>query len=347
MSIREFRDWLNENHPRHNALTNAIKLVSESLLKESKVAYLAVTGRTKPIADCLEKSRRKKYRNPIEQLTDISGIRIIVYFDFDVRAVSNIIEENFAVDAQNSSNREDILSADQFGYRSVHYVCELNDDRAKLHEYRAMAGLKFEFQIRTVLQHAWAEIAHDRNYKFTGQLPKAIERKLFLLAGLLETADNGFSDLSDDVDAYKASVSQSAAEGELEIELNALSLEEFVHQWANKSGSRLEDLKNRDFLTELLGELDQFGVHTLGELSKIIPPGYRAEVEQNVLSVVRDWMLITDPPRFLKDVTIDWCLGRKDLEALKPYISAENLELLDAITYDDSEEVTRWEDESD
>lgn len=35
-------------------------------------------------------------------------------------------------------------------------------------------GLYCEVQIRSLLQHAWAEIEHDRNYKFSGILPKEL-----------------------------------------------------------------------------------------------------------------------------------------------------------------------------
>ncbi|SEH27829.1 hypothetical protein [Rhizobium sp. NFR12] len=217
MSKLNFQDWIEEKHPQFSSLTEAVILIITRLLKDEGIPFLTIAGRTKSVADCLNKSRRKSYKNPTQQMTDISGVRIVVYFDYDVDRVSDIIEQNFAVDENNSSNRDDLLLVNEVGYRSMHFVCDLGEDRVRLKENELLRGLKFEFQVRTVLQHAWAELAHDRNYKFTGQLPKPIERKLFLLAGLMETADNGFSELSKEIDSYVDSISTSAAKGRLDI----------------------------------------------------------------------------------------------------------------------------------
>lgn len=46
------------------------------------------------------------------------------------------------------------MSVDQTGYRSVHFVCDIGSARAALPEFNGLSGLKFEIQIRTVLQHA-------------------------------------------------------------------------------------------------------------------------------------------------------------------------------------------------
>ena len=46
-----------------------------------------------------------------------------------------------------------------------------------LPEMKLFSGIPFEIQVRTILQHAWAEFAHDRNYKFRGVLPDVIARR--------------------------------------------------------------------------------------------------------------------------------------------------------------------------
>jgi ppGpp synthetase/RelA/SpoT-type nucleotidyltranferase len=328
----KFADWLEEKHPKFLSLSDSVELIITRLLKDAGIPFLAVTKRTKSISDCITKSRRKKYKQPSEQMTDISGVRVIVYFDHDVGQVCRLIEENFAIDLENSSNRDEALSVNQMGYRSVHYVCQLGADRELLREYQALANLKFEFQVRTVLQHAWAELAHDRNYKFSGKLPKEMERKLFLLAGLMETADNGFGTLSREIDEYVASVSTSAEEGQLdEIEVNALSLEEFVKSWGAKVGVKIEDIPDRSSYTDLLKELRQFNVRTLNDLQKIIPPDYSEFYRSGSLTVfgaVRDWMIISDPYRFIKDVHVTWVLTEGEMEVFRKYLSEDQLAAL-------------------
>jgi ppGpp synthetase/RelA/SpoT-type nucleotidyltranferase len=329
MSKILFPDWISQNHHRFRSLTTSVQLIVESLLKDEGIPYLAITGRTKSEADCLDKVRRKRYVRPLDQLTDISGIRIVVYFDYDVERVSDLITANFNVDEDNSSNRDELMSVNEVGYRSVHYVCDLGEARTQLREHLALKGLKFEFQVRTVLQHAWAELAHDRNYKFSGQLPKEIERKLFLLAALMETADNGFSELSREVDAYMEKVSASTAGGRLAIEVNSITVEEFVKQWAFAHEVELEEIKNRDAYKALLKELEQYGIRTIDELNKIVPPNYKHHGRTTVLGVVRDWMLISNPLHFISNVQAEWSLMTSDLDKYEDFLTRDQLAALE------------------
>nr|MZG82510.1 GTP pyrophosphokinase [Photobacterium lucens] len=174
----------------------------------NNIDYLTVTGRTKDKKSALEKINRKSYKNPKSQMTDLSGIRIILYFESDINKVSELISDSFDIDFDNSLDKSKVLSKDQIGYRSVHYVCTLGQGRSNLPEYLELGELKFEVQVRTILQHAWAELAHDSSYKFSGTLPPEIERKLYLYAGMLEIADKGFDEISAQIDSYKKSVDE-------------------------------------------------------------------------------------------------------------------------------------------
>jgi hypothetical protein len=59
-------------------------------------------------------------------------------------------------------------------------------------EYSTHTGVQFEVQIRSTLQHAWAEIEHDRGYKSEVEVARAVRRRFSRLAGLLELADYEF-----------------------------------------------------------------------------------------------------------------------------------------------------------
>jgi ppGpp synthetase/RelA/SpoT-type nucleotidyltranferase len=305
--------WLDEALVRHVRLTDAVISITKSILHQNAIDYLAVSGRTKDRKSTLEKIKRKGYTNPAGQITDLSGIRIILYFESDVQKVAAIISNAFSVDEANSSNKDDGLSPDQIGYRSVHYVCDLGHHRVQVQEYKGLEDLKFEFQIRTVLQHAWAELSHDRKYKFSGKLPREIERKLYLYAGLLEIADRGFDELAKAIDDYSIESQKSTSAGNLDIEINTLTLTPYMAQWAAKNNFHLEQLDNPDYV-ELIRELSQFGIKTLADLDAIIPPNYVEVARQNkfsttILGAVRDWMLIKDWRRFVRDVEFSWVLS--------------------------------------
>ncbi|WP_149983411.1 GTP pyrophosphokinase [Pseudoalteromonas rhizosphaerae] len=309
--------WLDSVLPAQRRLTESVVTILQNLLKSKGIDYLSVSGRTKDKQSALEKIERKSYKKPSKQMTDLSGIRVIVFFESDIAKVSELIESSFSVDKENSLNQDERLSVDQIGYRSVHFVCDLGRVRTKLPEFEGLDGLKFELQVRTVLQHAWAELAHDRNYKFSGKLPPSIERNLYLYAGMLEIADKGFSQLSNQIDEYIESVHEKNVIGELDYSIDAISLQEFVSSWAEKNALILEPFSFKHGVDDLLNELEQYGVHTAKELSEIIPSAYVATCKElgyssNIFGYVRDWMIINDWKHMIDNVKISWVLDEDD-----------------------------------
>ena len=213
MKKKEKEDWLREALPLHSRLTETVKSLVKNILNDNKVDYLSITGRTKIKSSAMEKIKRKKYKNPIDQLTDITGIRIITFFESQVVKISELVRRTFEVDDENSLDNDQLLGDDKIGYRSVHFVCSLGKRREALPEYESLDGLKFEIQLRTVLQHAWAELAHDRAYKFSGELPRKLQRKLNLYSGNLEIIDRGFDEISNEIDAYQAQIDKGGLSG--------------------------------------------------------------------------------------------------------------------------------------
>jgi ppGpp synthetase/RelA/SpoT-type nucleotidyltranferase len=53
-------------------------------------------------------------------------------------------------------------------------------------------GLKAEVQVRTLLEHSWADFNHDMSYKGAFKIPAKWERELAGLAASLESADSTF-----------------------------------------------------------------------------------------------------------------------------------------------------------
>ena len=199
--------------PQYQRLANKVALIVEELLELRKINFHAVTFRAKTVESFTEKIKKPKYKDPLNDLTDLAGIRIIGYVEDDVKQICQIIEELFDFDPNNSLDKSVELGVDKVGYKSVHYVCSLSKERIELPEYERFRNLKFEIQIRTILQHSWAEIEHDKNYKFSGELPPEIQRRFKLVAGSLELADREFNQLSSDIDKYAKSVKMSTEKG--------------------------------------------------------------------------------------------------------------------------------------
>jgi GTP pyrophosphokinase len=131
----------------------------------------------------------------LDSLTDLLGLRVITYSAEDVDRVASVIAAQFTVDRANSVDKRASLDPDRFGYLSLHYVAQLNPSTTGNPEYQRYQDRKFEIQIRSILQHAWAEVEHDLGYKTEEGVPRQVRRKFALAAGLLETVDDLFISL--------------------------------------------------------------------------------------------------------------------------------------------------------
>lgn len=199
--------WFDQMRPTYERLTDIVRSTVESLIRSANIDYLSVTSRTKSIESLREKIDRKGY-TALEEITDLSGIRITTFIESDVAKICDLLKSSFRVHDSKSLDKTEELGSDRFGYRSVHFVCDVGSARVKLPEFAPYEDLMFEIQVRTVLQHAWAEIEHERSYKFSGVLPTPIQRRLNLLAGVLEIVDREFVVLAGEIDRYAEEVAR-------------------------------------------------------------------------------------------------------------------------------------------
>ncbi|MBL0328253.1 MAG: (p)ppGpp synthetase [Bacteroidetes bacterium] len=211
-----------------DAFKNRVINLIVDLLKEKKLNYHQITGRTKDFESLSKKIDRKngKY-NDLHEITDLVGIRIITYLESDVDLIAEILEKEFNVDLKNSSDKR-ILKADQFGYKSLHYVVSLSDKRAALSEYISYKEIKCEIQIRSILQHAWAEIEHDLGYKGESSIPIDYIRSFNRLAALLETADIEFDRLKREISEYEKEMPKLIKEQPEQVSIDQTSLFSFT-----------------------------------------------------------------------------------------------------------------------
>ena len=111
------KEWIEDELQNYETLTKTNINILESLIEGAEIECLSVTGRTKTLESIREKIKRKRYANPKQEMTDVTGIRVIVYFESDVKKVCALIENAFNVDLENSMDREQVLATDQIGYR--------------------------------------------------------------------------------------------------------------------------------------------------------------------------------------------------------------------------------------
>ena len=200
--LQEYRDHL----PAFQERAAAIHKLLKETLDGAGLLVAAIESRVKTAASLGGKLALKggKYAS-LKDITDIIGLRVITFYTDDVDKVASAVERLFTVDWENSVDKRKLLQIDSFGYQSLHYICSQAD-----FPYR------FEIQMRTVLQHAWANLNHDTGYKSGVEVPREYLRNLNRLAGMLELADEQFSRIRTDITDYRRRVQALVASGNLD-----------------------------------------------------------------------------------------------------------------------------------
>lgn len=228
---------------QYENFSDKMDILLKELLDQEKISYHSIENRVKEKNSLSRKiDGKNKYQN-LNEITDIVGCRIISYFEIDVEKIVTLLTKEFKIDEVNSIDKKKILDPDRFGYLSYHIICSINDERAQLREYKNYKDLKFEIQVRTILQHAWAEIEHDIGYKSNIAVPREFRRKFSRIASILEIADDEFSRLKLDIHNYVENISKQGFEN---IDINAESLKLFIEQ-----SSDLEEIEA--YVIEKLG----------------------------------------------------------------------------------------------
>lgn len=242
-------------------LAEAAKRICEEAQKRRNIRPHSIEARAKDPASFGRKAikpskldpNRPMYPKPLEQITDKAAIRIITFFPRTVQEIDRMLREEFSV-LEHLDKGESLLEEERLGYQSVHYLVSMNNIRTSLQEYERFEGVIIEVQVRTILQHAWAEIEHDIQYKSSATIPRDIKRRFMSLAGLLEIADREFQAIQDadrDLTVRAATLISSGDFSAVEITPNSLKayldktlgadgrMSEFSYDWTARLLLRL------------------------------------------------------------------------------------------------------------
>lgn len=293
----------------YSTFTEKIEKLIKELIKENGLRVHSVTSRVKIRESLQAKLARSEGKfSKLSDVPDISGIRIITYFADDVDSVAKVIEKEFDVDKKRSVDKRELLDPDRFGYLSLHYVVKLPTARSQLTEYRRFADCHTEIQIRSILQHAWAEIEHDLGYKGKQAVPREIRRRFSRLAGLLEIADTEFAQIRDSLLEYEKTVPQRIVDAPASVLIDKASLLSFVrsssliHKLDSKIASIAESriVEDEKFITRHISDLQYVGLETIAELDSSL-----REFEEIVVKFAKLWI----PPSKYEELNAGICFA--------------------------------------
>lgn len=268
----------------------------KNLLLEKNIDFMEVDYRIKTLESFNEKIKRKRYKEPLDEIEDICGVRIICYYVNDLKRIDNLIEENFTV--LSKSYKEQELDENQFGYRSNHYIVNLKQDWCVVPILKGLNEYKAEIQVRTILMHAWADISHKLNYKKTGK-NKEFERKLNQLSALFEIADEYFVNLKEFKRMEIQEVLENKKENSFECDLDFIN--EICLKYIPEKELDLYTAGGEIFLKELkeynIGQMDlvnfikKVDKKDIEQIEKLVRDGYKTSAVgylRLVLSILID-----------------------------------------------------------
>jgi ppGpp synthetase/RelA/SpoT-type nucleotidyltranferase len=239
------KEWVAVHAPRFREVRGAF-VAYEGFLKDvlkaacRKIAPLAIVeARAKGVPSFSEKIIRKRPLyigppyppdpDPLVRMTDLCGGRVIAQTSEQVSAVCRFIEKAFDIDWPNSEDVSKRLKPTEFGYRSVHYIVSVNPEKLReagidIAVPRKVLRLKAEIQVRTMLEHASADIAHDLLYKTDVRVPDRLVRQSAGLWAVLEGADEDFARFVAAVSEFKTNYGAYHTRSEVETEIEKLRI---------------------------------------------------------------------------------------------------------------------------
>lgn len=160
-----------------------------------------ISARAKSLERFFAKASKKdddgnpKYADPLDEIQDQIGARIITFYIEDVERIEREVCQYFKAVEQKSLIPE---SESEFGYVGRHFILFIPTDICT----GQPAGLVpkfFELQIKTLFQHAWSEANHDLAYKPPSPTSKQQKRMIAFTAAQAWGADQIFSQLHNEI----------------------------------------------------------------------------------------------------------------------------------------------------
>ena len=272
MILDEYREKL----PVYEKMKTVILRLLRTCLDEKHIIVSGLEARVKTEESLIGKLELKGYKyHALEDITDVVGARIITFYSDEVDIISALAEKLFDIDWDNSVDKRKMLEIDRFGYLSLHYVCRIPEALYKDPETPQLNQIRFELQMRSTLQHVWANMYHDIGYKSNVEIPIEYQRNMTRLAGMLELADEQFSHIRKEINDYRRMVQSMVADGNFdEVPLNGdtfrsfLKLRPFKHL-ADKIAAINQGEVFEDNLMPYLNVLLYMNMKTIGDIVRM------------------------------------------------------------------------------
>jgi ppGpp synthetase/RelA/SpoT-type nucleotidyltranferase len=176
-----------ELYPAYRRLAQDMAALVRRRLDEHGHHLVEVSHRAKDVDSFGKKAIRKGYVDPLTEIGDKAGVRVVLPFVRDKPEIERILAKTLIL-----SGRDDkrlALGADRVGYLGLHFQAEIPAGELANDE-QDLVGLQAELQLHTKAENAWSTATHDTLYKAPLPVPNQIARRINRLAVLAEVFDS-------------------------------------------------------------------------------------------------------------------------------------------------------------
>lgn len=132
------------------------------------------------------------YRNLVENINDIAGLRVVCSFKNDIFTIVDVLKN--MPDLNIISEKDYVTKPKKSGYSSYHMVVEVPVPFMK-----QIIPVKSEIQIRTMAMDFWASLEHDLKYKTNNKISKKVSNELVKCAKIINQMDNQMITINNDI----------------------------------------------------------------------------------------------------------------------------------------------------
>ena len=276
MKSQMILDEYNENLETFAIIKEIVLTRLQECLDGAGIRVTGIEARIKSEESLAGKLELKGWKySSLSDLTDIVGARVITFYSDEVDKIAALAEKLFDVDRDKSVDKRRLHEIDSFGYLSLHYICSIPESMYCDPAHPGVNKFQFELQMRTALQHVWANMYHDIGYKSGVDVPTVHLRNLTRLAGMLELADEQFSRIRTEVNDYRRNVQALVADGSFdEVALNVDTFRSYIGLDPFKPLLQRMAALNQaevyaDSLIKYLPLLQKMGFRTLGDVERM------------------------------------------------------------------------------
>ena len=184
--FEQLSDLYAAERPSYESLAGQLAGALEEHLRAQGLQPV-VLWRAKTVQSFVKKALRNGYADPMAEIGDKAGVRVIVDFEADIEVVREVTQDLCTIFA--SEAKRDAMAYNELGYLGLHLQVQPRAEAIVAADRDDLLPLSAEIQVHTRAQSAWAVVSHELLYKAPHELSAEIKRGVTRLVALVELFD--------------------------------------------------------------------------------------------------------------------------------------------------------------